>query len=372
MTRLAIEHGAINLSQGFPDFDGPADIIEAVHAAMKSGHNQYARSMGHPQLTQAIAQIQRTNYDLSFDPMKEIAVFSGATEGIFSSLMGLLEPGDEVILFEPFYDSYPASVAMAGATPRYLTLRFPRFEVDFDELERLFTKKTRLLVINTPHNPSGKVFSKDELERIAALVIDHDAYVMMDEVYEHITFDGVPHVPMASLPGMRERTLSISSAGKTFSFTGWKIGWACGPERMIAAAQSAHQFVTFATSTPMQVAIARALETHRTDFYGRLRAEYTARRDLLANVLTEVGFEIALPKGAYFILARFDRLFQGDDAAFARKLIKTIKVATIPPSSFYARDPGEGRRLIRFAFCKREETLRAAAERLLLLRSRCT
>lgn len=364
MTRLANDHGAINLSQGFPDFDGPPDVIDAVVAALRAGHNQYARSMGHPALVGAIADRQRALYGLDFDPMKEVIVFSGATEGIFSSMMGLLEPGDEVILFEPFYDSYPVCVALAGAVPRYVTLRFPDFALDVDELARQFSRRTKLVVINTPHNPSGKVFSRGELEAIARLCVEHDAYVLTDEVYEHLVYDDAQHVPMATLPGMRPRTLSISSAGKTFSFTGWKIGWATGPEAMVAAAQAAHQFVTFATSTPMQVAIAHAIQSLGPEFYGQLRADYTARRDLLATVLRDAGFEVSLPRGAYFILADFRKLHPGDDVAFARHLVEKVGVAAIPPTSFYARDLDEGRRLVRFAFCKREATLRAAAERL--------
>jgi N-succinyldiaminopimelate aminotransferase len=364
MTRLAIEHDAINLSQGFPDFDGPSDIIEVAIDALKSGHNQYARSMGHPLLVQAIADKQRALYGLEWDPMTEVAVFSGATEGIFSAMVGLLDPGDEVILIEPFYDSYPACVAVAHAVPRYLTLRFPSFAIDFDALEALFNDKTRLIVINTPHNPTGKVFTAEELERIARLVIAHDCVALVDEVYEHLTYDGVKHVPLASIPGMRERTLSLSSSGKTFSVTGWKIGWATGPKHMIAAAQAAHQFVTFATSTPMQVAIAHAISTHRDAYFTELKKTYTARREILLKALTDFGLEVAVPKGAYFVLGDFTGLHAGDDVSFAKRLVEELGVAAIPPSSFYAAAPEEGRHLVRFAFCKKEETLRAAALRL--------
>jgi N-succinyldiaminopimelate aminotransferase len=363
MTRLAIEHDAINLSQGFPDFDGPPDVIEAAIDALRAGHNQYARSMGHPLLVQAIADRQRRLYGLEWDPMREVVVFSGATEGIFSTMMGLLEPGDEVILFEPFYDSYPASAAMAGATAKYLTLSFPDFAIDFDRLRALFTPKTRLLVINTPQNPTGKVFSRAELEGIAALCIERDVLVMTDEVYEHLTYDGVEHVPMASIPGMRERTISISSSGKTFSFTGWKIGWATGPAPMISAAQAAHQFVTFATSTPMQIAIATAMKTHGAEFFDELRASYTRRRDFLIAALREAGFNPSTPKGAYFVLAEFAGVGSGDDVAFVRELVAKHRVAAIPPSAFYAASD-EGKKLVRFAFCKKDETLQRAAERL--------
>lgn len=368
MTRLAQEHGAINLSQGFPDFEGPPDIIDAAVEAMRAGHNQYARSMGHLKLVHAVTEKVKRIYGLDYDPMREITVFSGATEGIFSSLTGLLDPGDEVIFFEPFYDSYPVATACAGAVPRFYTLRFPDFAIDLDALAKLFTNKTKLLVLNTPHNPTGKVFTRAELEGIAKLCIERNVDVMTDEVYEHLTYDDAEHVTMASLPGMRERTLTLSSAGKTFSFTGWKVGWATGPERLIKAAQAAHQFVTFATATPLQVAVATAIDRHREDFYRELRAEFTARRDLLLGVLREVGFDVAVPRGAYFILADYQKLHAGDDVAFARHLTERYKVAAIPPSAFYSVDRAEGQRLVRFAFCKKTETLRAAAERLQKLR----
>jgi N-succinyldiaminopimelate aminotransferase len=364
MTRLAIEHRAINLSQGFPDYEGPTEIVEAAVEALRAGHNQYARSMGLPVLTAAVAKHQKTFYDLDYDPMSEVVVFSGATEGLMSSMLGLLDPGDEVVLFEPFYDSYPVCAAMAGAIPRYVTLRFPDFSIDEEELARAFTSKTKLVVINTPHNPSGKVFSKRELELIAELAKKHDAIVLTDEVYEHLIYDGVEHVPMATLPGMRDRTLTISSAGKTYSLTGWKIGWATGPAPLARAAQAAHQFVTFATATSLQVAVAVALEQHAGAYYAALSKEYTARRDLLLDTLRAAHLEPSVPKGAYFVLADFTRIFSGTDIEFAHHLVKDIGVAAIPPSCFYASHPEDGRRLIRFAFCKRISTLEAARERL--------
>lgn len=364
MTRLANEHGAVNLSQGFPDFDGPAEILDAAAAAMRSGHNQYARSMGAIPLVEAVARHQRRHYDLAYDPMSEVVVFSGATEGIASSLIGLLNPGDEVILFEPFYDSYPACLAMAGAVPRYCTLRFPDFAIDLDTLEALFTPRTRALLLNSPHNPTGKVFSRGELEAIAALCGKHDVVAIADEVYEHLTYDGAEHVPLASLPGMRDRTLTLSSAGKTFSLTGWKVGWATGPAPLVAAAQAAHQFVTFATATPLQIAIAQALDTLGDAFYSQLRSEYRERRDFLAGVLRSCGFQVALPRGTYFIVADFSALSSEDDRTFARDLVARCRVAAIPPSVFYAAHPEEGQHLLRFAFCKRMATLRTAAERM--------
>lgn len=364
MTRLALQANAVNLSQGFPDFEGPAPIVEAAVEALRVGHNQYARSMGVPPLVQAIARHQRDCYGLHYDPMTEVTVFAGATEGIAASLLGLLNPGDEVIVFEPFYDSYPAILALDGAKARYYTLRFPDFALDLEQLEALFGPRTRAVLINTPHNPTGKVFSRAELQAIAQLCQRHDVVVVSDEVYEHLTYDGLEHVPMASIPGMRDRTLTLSSAGKTYSFTGWKIGWATGPAHLVAAAQAAHQFLTFASANPLQHAVAFALERYSGEFFGHLAREYQARRDFLVEALQEVGFEVAVPKGTYFILASFRRLFEGDDQAFARHLIERCGVAAIPPSVFYAQCPEQGASLVRFAFCKRQETLRRAVEGL--------
>lgn len=364
MTALAEQHGALNLSQGFPDFDGPSDIIDAAVEAMRSGQNQYARSMGHPKLVAAIADKQRDLYGLDYDPLREVVVFSGATEGIASSMLGLLNPGDEVILFEPFYDSYPACCALSGAIPRYCILSFPDFSLDESRLASLFNARTRMLVLNSPHNPTGKVFSRDELSVIADLCRRHDVLVLTDEVYEHLTFDGVEHVPIASLPGMRERTLRLSSTGKTYSYTGWKIGWGTGPAPLVAAAQAAHQFVTFATATPLQCAMAEAIRRHSTDYFKSFQAEYTTRRDLLVRGLRVAGFDVAVPQGAYFVFAGFEKLWRGDDRSFARFLIEKHKVAAIPPSVFYKDHVEEGRRLLRFVFCKKLETIEEGARRL--------
>jgi N-succinyldiaminopimelate aminotransferase len=364
MTRLAHHHGAVNLAQGFPDFDGPSDLIEEVRAALAQGENQYARSMGHPLLVEALAARQHRLYGLHFDAMREVVVTSGATEGIAAALLGLVQAGDEVILLEPFYDSYQACLALAGARPRYLTLRFPDFAVDGEDLERLVTPATRAIVINTPHNPTGRVFSRAELECIAATARKHDLWVISDEVYEHLTYDDHHHISIASLEGMRERTITLSSAGKTFSVTGWKIGWCFGPAEMIAAVQAAHQFLTFATSTPTQVGLARFLTKLAPSFYDQLAQQYTVRRNHLCGVLQEVGFDVALAQGTYFLIAAFDRLSHQDDRSFARAMIESIGVAAIPPSVFYSAHPEEGRRLLRFAFCKQPETLERAAVRL--------
>ena len=364
MTALAQKHGAINLAQGFPDFEGPPEIVEAAVRALRSGDNQYARSRGHPELVRAVADTQKRHYGLEYDPMEEVVVFSGATEGIAASLLGILDPGDEVILFEPFYDSYPPGLALSGATPRFLTLRFPDFALDGNALRALVTDRTRMIVLNTPMNPTGKVFSREELQVIAGVCQEHDLIALTDEVYEHLFFDDAEHIPLATLPGMRERTLTLSSAGKTYSFTGWKIGWGTGPKALVDGAQAAHQFLTYAIATPLQAAVAFALRNHTEDFLLGFRAEYTARRDYLTDALEQAGLRVVVPRGTYFIYAAFEEIFQGDDRAFAYWLTLEHGVAALPPSSFYQVGIDEGRRLTRFAFCKRMETLQAAAERL--------
>ena len=364
MTALAQRHNAINLAQGFPDFEGPSEMVEAAVEALRSGDNQYARSRGHPVLVEAIAEAQNRYYGLSYDPTDEVVVFNGATEGIAASLLGILNPGDEVVLFEPFYDSYPPCLAMAGAVPRFVTLRFPDFGLDEDALRAVVNNNTRMIVLNTPMNPTGKVFTKAELEVIAGICLEHDLLVLTDEVYEHLVFDESTHLPLASIPGMRDRTLTLSSAGKTYSFTGWKIGWATGPRGLIDGAQAAHQFLNYTIATPLQTAVAYALNHHALEYLATFRAEYKARRDFLVAALMEAGFEVSPPQGTYFILAGFRNLFPGDDWAFAEWLTREHGVAVIPPSAFYQADAEEGRSLARFAFCKRMETLEQAAERL--------
>ena len=370
MTALAEAHQAINLAQGFPDFEGPEDIIEAAVAALRGSKNQYTRSRGMPLLVNAIAKSRARAFGLHYDPMTEVSVFSGATEALMATAMGLLNPGDEAILFEPFYDSYPACVASANATARYCTLRFPRFEIDPDELRALFSKKTKLVFLNTPHNPTGKVFTRAELEMIRDLVVTHDAYVVADEVYEHLTYEGAKHIPVASIDGLRERTISISSAGKTYSLTGWKIGWATGPSPLLEAVQAAHQFIVFTTSTPLQHGITHALENYQEAYFATLRLEYQERRDHLVETLKQCGFEVAMPNGTYFALAKIPSSFTGNDVDFAKDLVSRAKVAAIPPSSFYEKNKSEGEGLIRFAFCKRKRTLEEARAQMLRVHQR--
>ena len=365
MTRLALEHGALNLGQGFPDFDGPAVIQEAAIAAIRAGHNQYCRMAGIPALTAAIADHQRRFYDLRYDPESEITVYSGATEAIFAALQALCEVGDEVVVFEPYYDSYRASITMAGAVPKLVTLRAPDFSFDPAALAAAITPKTRAILLNSPHNPTGKVFSRAELERVAELCREHDLVAITDEVYEHLVYDG-EHVPLATLPGMRARTIQISSAGKTFSFTGWKVGWTCAPPAISAALRCAHQFITFCTATPFQHAIAAALALG-DDFYAELVRDYRRRRDLLCAGLRAVGFDVLTPAGTYFALTDLRPLGYADDVEFCRMLPARVGVAAIPPSVFYD-GRHDGRHLVRWAFCKSDPVLTGAIERLQRLR----
>lgn len=361
ISRLALKHDAINLGQGFPNFDGPQFVKDAAIRALSDGHNQYARSIGIPQLNEAIAERFERDSGRSIDPTKHVTVTSGCTEALAAAFLGLVNPGDEVILFEPYYDCYRACVSMAGGVPRFITLRPPNFAFDENELHTAFNDRTRAILINTPHNPSGKMFSRDELQLIASLCVRHDVIAITDEVYEHITF-GREHIYMATLPGAWERTLTLSSLGKTFSFTGWKIGWAIGPEHLTAAVRSAHQFLTFATATPLQHAAAVALGAPNS-YYQDLQQEYQSRRDVLADGLARIGFNVYPPDGTYFVLADHTPFGFEDDVTFCRHLIEEVGVAAIPPTSFY-ENTEEGRSLVRFAFCKDEDTIRAALKRM--------
>jgi aspartate/methionine/tyrosine aminotransferase len=364
MSRLAVEHGAVNLGQGFPDFAGPDFVKEAAKAAIDADLNQYAISHGAPRLRKAIAATWGATWNREIDIDREISVTSGATETIFDALQAFLGPGDEVISFEPFYDSYTTSAILAGAKLVPVTLRPPDWSYSLDELRAAISPRTKVLLLNTPHNPTGKVFNRAELGEVAALAIEHDLLVITDEVYDRITYDDAEHISLATLPDMWERTLTINSTGKTFSMTGWKIGFAIGPASLNAALRAVHQFVTFASATPFQEAMAVAYETaEERGYYCQLREEYTARRDLLRNGLESAGLPTLPVAGSYFLMADFSQLDFPDDVAFCRYLTKEIGVAAVPPSAFYA-DKSRAAKLARFCFAKHEETLREASTRL--------
>ncbi len=365
MTRLAHECGAIDLSQGYPNFDGPAWIRKAAAEAMERGKNQYAPGIGIPELREAVARSTQEEWNLAYDPDDEVTVFCGATEAIFASMQGLVAQGDEVLAFAPTYDVYAPAVMAAGGRLRAAPLAFPEYKVDMDFLESLVTEKTRIFILNTPHNPTGKVFKPEELEAVASFCRRHDLIVVTDEVYEQITLDGIRHVPIASLPGMRGRTVRISSLGKTFSLTGWKIGYAMAPPPLTEAVRMPHQFITFATATPLQYGAAAALGRGR-EYYLGLRDEYQERLDTLFPTLVKVGLKPSRPQGTYFILCDHSRFGFGDDVEFCRFLAGEIGVAAIPPSFFY-EDRCMGKELVRFCFCKSLETLREASERLFKL-----
>ena len=362
MSALATATGAINLGQGFPDTDGPEEIREAAVRALREGKgNQYPPGPGIPELRSAISEHQQRFYGLSFDPDTEVLVTAGATEAIAAAMLALLEPDDEVIAFEPFYDSYAACIAMAGAKRVPLTLRAPDFRPDLDELRGKITPRTRLLLLNTPHNPTGMVLTAEEQSGIAALAVEHDLLVVADEVYEHLVFEGAHH-PIAALPGMRERTVSISSAGKTFSFTGWKVGWVVADGPLVAAVRTAKQYLTYVSAGPFQYAVAEALRLPDS-YFTTLRADLLRKRDLLGDGLRAAGFQVYRPQGTYFITTDIAPFGEKDAYAFCRVLPERCGVVAVPNSVFYD-DPEAGRSQVRFTFCKKDVVLRAAANRL--------
>ncbi len=364
MTSLANEHGAVNLGQGFPDFAAPDFIKEAARQSIAAEINQYAPGSGQARLRRALARKMARHYGLEVDPDREITVTVGATEAIFAAIMGLVDPGDEVIVFEPYYDSYLPSLQFAGGTPRFYTLRPPRWAIDPDALEALFNERTRLVLLNTPHNPTGKVFSQEELALIARLCQQYDVIAVVDEVYEHIVFDGLQHHSLIAFPGMRQRTVAISSAGKTFSVTGWKVGWAIAAPELNQAVFRAHQFITYSGAAPLQEATAVAIEqADELDYYEELGTMYQARRDYLLQALRSAGLQPITPRGTYFAMVDISELGFEDDVAFCRRLTTDVGVAAIPPSAFYTTTGG-GQMLARFAFCKSEAALDEAARRL--------
>ncbi len=364
MSALARQHGAVNLGQGFPDFPGPDFVKEAAKQAIDADLNQYAVSSGAPRLKEQVAIDASAVLGRTVDPAREVVVTNGATEAIYEAIQAFTGPGDEIVVFEPFYDSYPASAQMAGATFVPVRLEPPDWVFDPEALRAAITPRTRMLLLNTPHNPTGKVFDRTELEQIAALAIEHDLLIVSDEVYDRIVFDPAEHRSIASLPSMWERTITTNSAGKTFSLTGWKIGWAIGPAELVGAIQAVHQFVTFASGTPFQEAIAMALESSRSNgYYDQLARDYAHRRDLLETALAGAGLPVVPIGGSYFLMADISGLGFENDVAFCEWLVEEIGVAAVPPSAFYL-DPATAPLLARFCFAKSDATIAAAAERL--------
>ena len=356
MTAKANKLGAINLSQGFPDFDGPQWIQELVTQAMQEGHNQYAPGPGTMELRTSIKNYLNKYYQLNYNENTEVTVTNGATEALFCSSLALINPGDEVILFEPYYDSYMACIKMAGGIPVPVTLYGPDFSLDKEKIEKAFSSKTKAIFLNTPHNPTGKVFSKDELSFLSKLILKHDTYVISDEVYEFLTFDDHNHIPIATLPSMKERTLTISSAGKTFGLTGWKVGWCAAPESLTKAIRMVHQFNTFSVAHPFQLGMAKAideLEDHLKEF----KPLYLQKRNLFYEGLKKANLNPIPPQGTYFIMCRIPEELNLTDIEYCYELMEKKKVAAIPPSAFYSLDTEEGKKYIRLCFAKNDETL---------------
>ncbi|HSS61705.1 MAG TPA: aminotransferase class I/II-fold pyridoxal phosphate-dependent enzyme [Candidatus Limnocylindrales bacterium] len=358
MTRLNLRlngpERAINFAQGFPDFDPDPRILDAATRALRDGYNQYATTWGAPQLRQAIALKQSAAWGREVDPDTEVTVACGATEAMMAAMLAAVDPGDEVIVFEPFYENYGPDCVISGAVPRFVALRPPDWSLDLDELSAAFNERTRAIVVNTPHNPTGKVYTRSELEHIARLCIEHDVIAITDEIYEHLVYQG-RHVSIATLPGMAERTITISGASKTYSVTGWRVGWLIAPALLTSGIRKVHDFLTVGAAHPLQVAVAEAL-AYRPSFYVELLGDYHERRDAIVAGLRECGFDVSPPEGAYYVMAGIDAFGAADDVSFARRLIEEAAVATVPASSFY-HDPALGRRHIRFSFPKKISTI---------------
>jgi aspartate/methionine/tyrosine aminotransferase len=367
MTRIATQHEAINLAQGFPDFPMPEPMKQAACAAIHGNINQYAVTWGSPSLRLAIAEKYRRWYGMEVDPEREITVTCGATEAMAATFLALIDPGDEVVVLEPFYENYGPDTILAGAAPVFVPLDAPAWTLDPDRLRAAFSDRTRAIVVNTPHNPTGRVLTRAELSLIAELCIEHDAWAITDEIYEHIRYAGDHHA-IATWPGMRERTVTISGLSKTFSCTGWRLGYAIAPGPQTAAIRKTHDFLTVGAPAPLQAAGAVGL-AFDADYYNHLALGYRARRDIIVDALGEAGFTFAVPEGAYYVLADFSELSDRSDDEFAVWMTREIGVATVPGSSFY-HDKELGRRFVRFAFCKKLETLQQAGERLATLKTR--
>jgi len=362
MTRVCLKHQGVNLAQGFPDFPAPAEIKEAAVQAIRADFNQYAITWGTPALRQAIADKFAWYNGVSMDPEREITVCCGSTEAMISSLMAIVNPGEEVIVFEPFYENYDPDTILCDATPRFITLHEPDWHFDDQELTRAFNNKTKAIIINTPNNPTGKVFSRKELQLIADLCLEWGVVAVTDEIYEHILYDGAKHISIASLPGMREQTITINSISKTYSLTGWRVGWAIAPYHLTASIRKVHDFLTVGAPHPLQEAAAKALRIDRS-FYQTLADEYQERRNFLLGVLEDAGFRVWCPNGAYYIMTDVGHFGFPDDVAFAFYLVEKFGVATVPGSSFYS-NPSLGATKVRFCFPKKMETLQRAAEKL--------
>lgn len=367
MTRLAIQYGAVNLAQGFPDFAAPAEIKEAARAAIAADDNQYAITWGSKPLRDAIVEKFARTQGVSADPEREITVCCGSTEAMMSAMMAVINPGDEVVIFEPFYENYGPDAILSGATPRFVRLHPPAWQFDREELARAFGPRTKAIIVNTPNNPTGKVFTREELEFIRDLCVRWDAFAITDEIYEHIIYDGARHISMASLEGMRERCITINGLSKTYSVTGWRVGWAIAPPSATEAIRKVHDFLTVGAAAPLQAAGAMALKFPES-YYQRLAENYRLKRDRMLDILEKAGFRCFRPTGAYYIMTDISRFGFSDDVSFARDLVQKIGIAVVPGSSFY-NDAADGARQARFTFCKKEETLAAAAERLSRLRA---
>ncbi|MGA8143829.1 MAG: aminotransferase class I/II-fold pyridoxal phosphate-dependent enzyme [Candidatus Acidiferrales bacterium] len=366
MTRLALQYGAVNLSQGFPDFAAPAEIKRAAQDAIAADINQYAITWGAKSLRNAIAEKFEHTGGFAIDPEREITVCCGSTEAMMSTMMAIINPGDEVVVFEPFYENYGPDAILSGASPRFVKLHPPDWKFDPAELAAAFTPATKAIILNTPNNPTGKVFERAELESIRDLCVRSGAYAITDEIYEHMLYDGAKHISMATLDGMRDRTITISALSKTYSVTGWRVGWAIASPEVTSAIRKVHDFLTVGAAAPLQEAGAMALKSPAS-YYENLTKEYLARRDRLLGILTTAGFRCFKPRGAYYIMTDISAFGFPDDVAFAKYLVKDIGVAAVPGSSFY-RNPADGRTHLRFTFCKTEKTFQAAADRLAKLK----